>query len=1249
MTIEINPVQLTNENINDFRANFGAYASEALARDLVNTFGANDYRTQVESDPNFFSYEKLIDGSAGFYDALPDTYTIELDGQAVPISNLPKNQRAIIFNEPDALSALFSNATQADLADAFVTEFGKSAIATGTGLATVKAISKIPFPPQRFVASKALTQGISFLGGAMAGYEGAERLEDLIRTNEDVILPSERQMFEVARTGGTFAGAAFLPYLLPTKINKGALDFVANMADGSTPNRRQKTTAFLENIIEQSGRSARQFPKITLAGESIATGGAMAGTYGAEGIDPGGSGTRILFDTMGSMTFAATFARMIPKIYPAINNAIQEGGLADQAVETLTNSQTERVFGRINELYDKYDGDPYKLAASLADEEGNQILREVFPNVKFTAAQRLEDETGIIAGIESQFAKESPELDAARLKADRDAAKFFNKFLEALTQEGSADSLRAAGELRKSIFMDQIEARVRAATNRQLGALAQVQKGEFSEETPREFGIIVSRILEKSYRLSRERETQFWQKVPKGGVIFTREMADPERPGGAEIPALIKMYDEMYFDTLPGYRKNFVDAGGGLDAQIADIRRRLGITVDPDALAREQKKIDDAVVSITATPFETSYNKIKQEIVALSPREKAERLKKEAATQFRYGGKGKTSKTYAGLLQAEADVILKREAAVPLAAGGDDPVTGQELFKLKSEILTTIGNLASTTETKRGVAGQIRKLSQIVSAIDEDIDKLPVGTNEAYDTARAFSKALNDVYTRSVLAKARGRTSMGGPKVAPETIDKLFINRNPDVTYSRLLELEDLSSFLRKNGIIEDTLEVDGNVYNVSNLSDAFLRNKAQEFVILTGAKKGQIDPKKLETFVEQNAELLDRFPALQQDLKDATTAQMALDLANERKKLGLKILRRDSMLGTLLGNTTPALAIADALTFTPRGSRQADPVKGLQRLFRLTTRKPQNMPLDQAIDFTQQVKAGQQSAIFEYVLLQAGGDGGIVDPRVMQKLLFEPLPNQTVATKGGSRTLMSLAQDYGIFDASDVKRVKTVLDQMLRVKNAEVAGKNVGEVVDQMGPIGSFFTGILGLAGGTRAYSTVTGGPTGPASISAASLGKRLVNDFTQKIPFSKKLDVLMTTFTDPQLVATLLINPKTAEEEARQARKFLSIMGRNGFAALVTNVAKGVTPGVIRETVEDTEKPTEPDQQSALPQVPVARAQPRQVLPPIAAAPPAPSTQPAPIKPATTASGPVDRNRFAALFPEDKDLIQGIGSLMG
>ena len=62
---------------------------------------------------------------------------------------------------------------------------------------------------------------------------------------------------------------------------------------------------------------------------------------------------------------------------------------------------------------------------------------------------------------------------------------------------------------------------------------------------------------------------------------------------------------------------------------------------------------------------------------------------------------------------------------------------------------------------------------------------------------------------------------------------------------------------------------------------------------------------------------------------------------------------------------------------------------------------------------------------------------------------------------------------------------------------------------------------------------------------------------------------------------------------------------------------------------------------------------------LPPQPAAPTtsvasAAPVQPAPIRPTTTASGPVDRSRYAAMFPTDiaSGMIrqsQGIGSLMG
>ena len=52
-----------------------------------------------------------------------------------------------------------------------------------------------------------------------------------------------------------------------------------------------------------------------------------------------------------------------------------------------------------------------------------------------------------------------------------------------------------------------------------------------------------------------------------------------------------------------------------------------------------------------------------------------------------------------------------------------------------------------------------------------------------------------------------------------------------------------------------------------------------------------------------------------------------------------------------------------------------------------------------------------------------------------------------------------------------------------------------------------------------------------------------------------------------------------------------------------------------------------------------------------PTPAAPPttAMASAPPPPPPPPAASGPVDRSRFAAMFPEDRALIEGIGSLMG
>ena len=107
--VGISKVSLTSEIIDDFRLNFGSKASEALAKDLTKTF-EQDYAEQISENPDFFSYELLQSGKAAFFDQLPPSYTMEVNGKETPIRDMLPAERAARFNNPDAISALLSNA-----------------------------------------------------------------------------------------------------------------------------------------------------------------------------------------------------------------------------------------------------------------------------------------------------------------------------------------------------------------------------------------------------------------------------------------------------------------------------------------------------------------------------------------------------------------------------------------------------------------------------------------------------------------------------------------------------------------------------------------------------------------------------------------------------------------------------------------------------------------------------------------------------------------------------------------------------------------------------------------------------------------------------------------------------------------------------------------------------------------------------------------------------------------------------------
>jgi hypothetical protein len=394
----------------------------------------------------------------------------------------------------------------------------------------------------------------------------------------------------------------------------------------------------------------------------------------------------------------------------------------------------------------------------------------------------------------------------------------------------------------------------------------------------------------------------------------------------------------------------------------------------------------------------------------------------------------------------------------------------------------------------------------------------------------------------------------------------------------------------------------------------------------------------------------------------------------------GNAIARQQSYLSQLIGGTSPVVAVGEAFN-------AQNPVRAFNNLFALRRmgaepagsrmRAGRNAAIQGSGLTTEDVNLGLRTAVLEYAYMKAGGEGAF-NPQVFYRTLYEPLPNNP------RTSLMDVAERYNVFDDSTRNRVRFMSGQMMQMQAADAAGRlNDPEFAAAAGPILDFYVGTLGSAMGTTAFTAIGG--SGPGSISAAGLGARELRKLLLEMPQIKRLELIDMVFTDSALTASLMTRPQSAAGIERQYQRILRLLGERGFVA-----AASVQPGIVRETFEEEDRgtgapymgfPGLPENRSDVEQQLRERLNQQNLLnappnmpPPdqrgsLTPPPPAPTggggaAAPAPIQraaapqaPTLSPSGPVDRARFAAFFPNDPttDLIRqqaasgGIGSLMG
>ena len=1318
----INKVILTPEMINTARElfprekqsaiergemNFPRTAGGFLANDLVDTMRV-DFADRIEADPNYLTYEGLRNGTAGI-----------LEDIATYAGKRPKER----LLTDDDIAKIFSNAEDAPIARAFFGELAKTLPAlqagmsatayTGSRLFSKPAVKMVgPAMAAEYLGKSAIALGTGVIAG-FGVYSAADAIEEGFLGPDPVVVPGQRAAYEAWRTAGGGAANIAFPFMLSRYgVDSGARFILDNLGKNIKGPLGLRIQASLDEMLSGSAKLAtgsRLGATTTVLAETGGAGGSAVGAYLAESGDVGAGG-RLLSEFIGGNMGALTVLKALPKAMTSVTNA---GGVEGIAA-TIGDKKQRKVFGKVNEIYNNFgDESQYEtLLEKLTEPAFIREMEEAFPGVNFSVAQQTGDPL-FMALEASRTGSVQSGLTKGRAQASKKAYAAINNFMEILTAEGSTTSLNAAAELRKSLFEEIVENNVAVPLNnllqaaKRLKALPTVDGKPVDGDSAAVLSEKLTGVVENQvFKLMSAKERDLYNAAgARDHVVF--DLSD------GNIPEFIKVYDEMaYLD--PSIQKEFERSMPGIAGFVKQAKRDLGIDVEDGAgfdLTDLQFEVDQAktilskyvpedmeLVSTTGTPFTSpDINDYNSELLNLKERfkregfsleEQAETLKDAARFQFEAKNssftaditdKQKNARTaFGNALMAEGRLAEAKAAGGMVESGEPVVFTAAKIDEIRSYSLALAREFTNGLTPSKADYG--RRLGVFSNSLRESLDAAEGGAPEAYKNAVAFTRAKHDVVSRMVNGKVAATKGTGQRMVDPELTLSMYITSNPSVTLSRTRQLQAMAQFADDQNLAEyaakegATVAADPVFTTINNLTEAYLRKTQMEYKVITrkfnavtNKEEIRVNDDALSKWRDENADLLEAFPQLKKDTQDAETFQRSLEFKESRRdRLDYKAYVQ-ARLGKLLNGRSPTVAIGEAF-------EAKEPALALRTLFgiRKTTAdfgpskvkfgepRPNRREtrIKEAGLKVDEVNEGFRTAILQQAMLRAGGEIGgadkTFDPKTFHEFLFKPMG------KSNQVSIADLAEKNGIFSEGQLKRLKFMSTQMVRLQAADAAGKlKDPKFVDDAGAIVDFYYGVVGSALGSAAYTGTSSllpiqGSAG--QLAASSAGAKYIRTIMDSIPALQNLDTLDQALMDPELVSKLLLRPTNAKEAERQR-----FAVGNHLREMFFKKGVEMTPFVARETFEEDDNtmaapylgfpgipenadqnrqryidriqrnlPTN-DQQGAV-TLPVPRPSP--VVPPTTRASAVPSPSPAP---APASSGPVDRTRYAALFPND------------
>lgn len=796
--------------------------------------------------------------------------------------------------------------------------------------------------------------------------------------------------------------------------------------------------------------------------------------------------------------------------------------------------------------------DPQEIARML-----DKFVRNPVEGIDLTAGQASGSSTLLaieraIGAKSQQFFGYQQETIEAGFTALRQAA-------DSIAADGSPEALRIAARLREQYFEKLISSRIATAQRE-----ADLASSRFAQSDGLDASIRATQVMDDALTDVRTIERSLWEQIPREtpltgdntidalGRLRSTLLDEESAPGLAE--AFVRRIagdsedglmaglsgDEAAIARMLGVPDN-MNAGGTNAGEIIRFRSRM-LALGRDAAARGERDLsrqfnmmaDGALVDLntidlpeanTARDFSSQLNKAfgttTVDRMGATTRRGADVVSPDESLDQAFGaGRRRGNRRVREMEDAarfadEATDTFRGEATDRLPSAQGVVPSGSSPFNVTTQDSSDIFGAGS--QTVRYTDPDSSGFIEVVVRPDGSASVLGLEVPDAF-RGRGIGQSLQEqvmadfpVMQGQVSSKAAattayrlGRRPAGMPDASLSDVHRM-IDENSSVNLISP-EMGLLRGDIARTAPTPRQDALKGSV-------DEYLRSVVGDLV----GPDGALSEARVSRFIQQNPDILKRYPNLRSDLDAAATASANVRATEQAGDVARTAIDNRAVFSRLVNDEDPSRVVGSVLT----GNR---PEAEFTQMARLAQRSG-----DDAV-------RGLEAATMDYATSRATGTDGRFNFGTFRETLTRPV-------NARSKSPIELMVDNGVMRQEDADRLVTILDEAVRLMDVRATRARIDpSVIDE--PSSAIFD-FAQRVGGAQIGSASAAGQLSGSSLVAAGAGSRTVRSIADKVPRAKTLDALVALSKDPAAMRDLLMEaPSRAEALARDRRLNLYLL---------------------------------------------------------------------------------------------------------